>query len=165
MGQPGGGRENGKEPRACAWKEPVFSNGTDAKRRLPVAVRMTDWQAETYGRTRVRRGMSGACPVDCRACPWMSRSQNSSGSAHVLNRSCLANLGDIVAQIAPASMRSDHLPTVMVAKLEQAQNDRSRAGSMGYQSCLGPIPALKVERCALDDHTRDKKRCIFGGSR
>jgi hypothetical protein len=68
-GQPGEGRENGKEPRACAWKEPVFSTGTDAKRRLPVAARLTDWQAETYGWKRVRRGMSGASPVDCRACP------------------------------------------------------------------------------------------------
>lgn len=48
-GQLGAGRENGKEPRACAWKEPVFSTGTDAQRRLPVAARLTDWQAETYG--------------------------------------------------------------------------------------------------------------------
>lgn len=61
-GQPGGGRENGKEPRACAWKEPVFSTGTDAERRLLVAARLIDWQAETYVWDCARRCMSGLAP-------------------------------------------------------------------------------------------------------
>ena len=43
-----------------------------ARRRF--AARLTDWQAKTYGWNRVRRGMSGACPVDCRACPFGSSS-------------------------------------------------------------------------------------------
>lgn len=45
-GQLGGSRENGKEPPACGWKEPIFSTGTDAKRRLPVVAGLPDWQAE-----------------------------------------------------------------------------------------------------------------------
>ena len=61
-GQLGVGRENGKEPRACAWKEPVFSTGTDAERRLPVAACLTEWQAETFAKGSVRRGVSGLAP-------------------------------------------------------------------------------------------------------
>ena len=61
-------------------------------------------------------------------------------------------------------MRSDNLPTVMVAKLEQAQNDRSRAGAMGYQSDLGLKPVFKVKWRAFDDHPRNQKRRIYCGS-
>jgi len=42
------GVKTGRNRAPCAWKEPVFSTGTDAMRRLPVAARLTDWQAETY---------------------------------------------------------------------------------------------------------------------
>ena len=36
----------GRNRALCEWKEPVFLPGTDAQRRLPVALGMTDCQAE-----------------------------------------------------------------------------------------------------------------------
>jgi hypothetical protein len=81
-----------------------------------------------------------------------------------MNGAGLGNLADELAKMAPATMRCDNLPPAIVAKVEQAKNDRSLAGSMGDQSCLGQKPALKVKRCAFDDHARDKKCCVCCGS-
>lgn len=50
----------GRSRAPCAWKEPVFSPGTDAQRRLPVALGLADWQAEQTNSERQRCWWKGA---------------------------------------------------------------------------------------------------------
>jgi hypothetical protein len=70
--QLGEARENGKEPPACGWKEPVFSGGTAAMQHLPVAACLPDWQAEHSKHKGFQSRVNGNLPLSPAAASFYS---------------------------------------------------------------------------------------------